>query len=77
MKKCFNFFEKEICCNRNRNNNGLQLTHTSQPIPRLKIEGGTGVALPYLAVARNEPVDCACIKGFVNAFGQELKTEKN
>lgn len=30
---------------------------TSQPTPRLMTEGGTGVALPYLADARNTPVD--------------------
>lgn len=30
---------------------------TSQPTPRLITEGGTGVALPYLAAAINEPVD--------------------
>lgn len=31
---------------------------TSQPVPRLTTEDGTGVALPYLAVAKNVPVDC-------------------
>lgn len=31
---------------------------TSQPTPRLITEGGTGVAPPYLAVAKNIPVDC-------------------
>lgn len=34
---------------------------TSQPTPRLITEGGTGVALPYLAAAIKEPVDCTKI----------------
>lgn len=34
-------------------------THpTSQPAPRLITDGGMGVALPYLDVAINVPVDC-------------------
>lgn len=35
---------------------------TSQPTPRLIIEGGTGVAPPYLAVAKNVPVDCKIMR---------------
>lgn len=31
-------------------------------MPRLITEGGTGVALPYLAAAMNEPVDCQEIR---------------
>lgn len=31
---------------------------TCQPTPRLRTEGGTGVALAYLATAMKAPVDC-------------------
>lgn len=31
---------------------------TCQPMPRLRIEGGIGVALLYLDAAINVPVDC-------------------
>lgn len=31
---------------------------TCQPIPRLRIEGGNGVALAYLYTAMKAPVDC-------------------
>lgn len=32
---------------------------TCQPIPRLRIEGGSGVALAYLDTAMKTPVDCS------------------
>ena len=32
---------------------------TSQPTPRLRTEGGIGVALPNLDAAMNVPVDCS------------------
>ena len=36
----------------------VQQLITCQPIPRLRTEGGTGVALAYLDTAMKEPVDC-------------------
>lgn len=32
---------------------------TCQPTPRLKMEGGNGVALAYLDTAMKAPVDCS------------------
>lgn len=32
---------------------------TCQPTPRLRMEGGNGVALAYLATAMKAPVDCS------------------
>lgn len=34
-----------------------KITRTCQPIPRLRTEGGIGVALAYLETAMNAPVD--------------------
>lgn len=37
---------------------------TCQPTPRLRTEGGIGVALAYLDTAMKAPVDCSIIKLF-------------
>lgn len=37
---------------------------TCQPTPRLRIEGGIGVALAYLDTAMKPPVDCSKIEDF-------------
>lgn len=46
---------------------------TCQPTPRLRMDGGKGVALAYLETATNAPVDCAepCVYFF--NLSQQLK----
>lgn len=45
---------------------------TSQAAPRLRTEGGAGVALPYLDAAINVPVDCQKGPNFKSLKGKVL-----
>lgn len=50
---------------------------TSQAAPRLRTEGGAGVALPYLDAAINVPVDCQKGPNFKSLKGQIFNKHEN